>query len=105
MQKTQDIPVMEIVRFRLAPGTDDTAFLAAAHGTERPLRAQPGFVRRSLTRAEDGIWTDHVGWTSMAMAMAGADAMMTEPAFGPFMAMIDGASVAMRHDRIHWQMD
>jgi hypothetical protein len=96
---------MEIVRFTLVAGTSDAAFLAAAKGTEASLGAQPGFVSRSLTRAEDGSWTDHVIWSSMAMAMAGAETMMAEPAFGPFMALIDGASVSMRHDKIAWQMD
>ncbi len=62
-------------------------------------------MRRALTRAEDGTWTDHVIWSSMAMAMAGADTMMAAPAFGPFMAMIDGPTVTMRHDPVHWQMD
>lgn len=97
--------MMEIVSFRLVAGTTDAAFLAAAQGTEAPLRAQPGFVHRALTRAEDGTWTDHVIWASMANAMAGADAMMAEPAFQPFMALIDGPTVAMRHDPVHWRMD
>ncbi|WP_309666215.1 hypothetical protein [Tabrizicola sp.] len=107
MQNSQsnDGPVMEVVRFRLKAGNAEAAFLNAAKATETPLRAQRGFVRRALTRAEDGFWTDHVIWSSMAMAGAGADAMMAEPAFQPFMAMIDGPTVSMRHDRIHWQMD
>lgn len=102
---TNDGPVKEIVSFNLVRGTDEAAFLAAAQGTEAPLRAQRGFVRRTLTRADDGRWTDHVAWSSMATALSGADAMMADPAFGPFMAMIDGATVTMRHDQIRWQMD
>jgi quinol monooxygenase YgiN len=97
--------VMEIVSFRLVASTTDAAFLAAAKGTAAPLRAQPGFIRRALTRAEDGTWTDHVLWASMANAMAGADAMMAEPAFQPFMALIDGPTVTMRHDPVLWRMD
>jgi hypothetical protein len=98
-------PVMEVVTFRLVANADDPAFLAAAKGTEALLRNQAGFLGRSLTRAEDGTWTDHVLWSSLAMATAGAEAMMAEPAFGPFMAMIDGSSVTMRHDPILLQMD
>lgn len=94
--------VMEIVTFTLTPGTDEVSFLAAAKATEAPLRAQRGFVSRSLTRAGDGRWTDHVTWSSMAMA--GADATMAEPAFGPFMALIHGPSVSLRHDQIRWQI-
>jgi hypothetical protein len=100
-----DGPVMEIVTFRLTPGTSDAAFLAAAAATGAPLQAQTGFVSRHLTRTEDGSWTDHVRWSSMAAALSGADAMMADPAFGPFMALIDGPTVIMRHDTIAFAMD
>jgi heme-degrading monooxygenase HmoA len=96
---------MEIVSFRLIPGTTDAAFLTAARATATPLQAQPGFLARHLTRAEDGTWTDHVLWSALAAARAGPEAMMAEPAFGPFMALIDGPTVAMRHDRVAFAMD
>jgi hypothetical protein len=98
-------PVMEVVSFRLVPGTSDAAFLAAAQATAAPLQGQPGFLGRHLTRAEDGTWTDHVLWSSLPQALAAADQMMAEPAFQPFMALIDGPTVTMRHDPILWQMD
>lgn len=98
-------PVLEVVSFRLTPGTTDAAFLAAARATEAPLRRQPGFLARQLTRAGDGTWTDHVTWASLPQAMAAAEAMMAEPAFGPFVALIDPSSMQMRHDTILWRMD
>jgi hypothetical protein len=58
-----------------------------------------------LTRAEDGTWTDLVLWVSLSAAMTAAGAMMAEPAFGPFMAQIDGPTVQMRHEPVLWQMD
>lgn len=100
-----DGPVLEIVTFRLGAGATDRAFLDTAKATAAPLQAQPGFISRNLTRSEDGIWTDHVLWSSMAAAMAGAETMMAEPAFGPFMALIDAPSVTMRHEPVLWQMD
>lgn len=98
-------PVLEVVTFRLTPGVSEADFLAAARATEAPLRAQPGFLSRHLTRSDAGEWTDHVAWASLAQAMSAAEVVMAEPAFGPFMAAIDGASVRMRHDQILWQMD
>jgi len=98
-------PVMEVVTFRLAPGVTDDSFLALARATEAPLRARPGLQSRILTRNPDGQWADHVLWSSLHEAMASADVMMTEPAFAPFMAAIDGVSITMRHDPIRWQMD
>jgi len=100
-----DSPVMEIVTFRLVAETSDTTFLAAAQGTATSLKEQPGFLGRSLTRSDDGLWTDHVLWSSMAAATAAAKAMMAEPAFAPFMALIDGPTVTMRHDPLLWRMD
>lgn len=97
--------VLEIVNFRLTPGTPDAAFLDAAQATAQPLRAQPGFQRRILIRAADGTWADHVHWASLPQAMAAAEALMADPAFGPFMALIDAASVTMRHEPVLWQMD
>lgn len=41
----------------------------------------------------------------MANAMAAAEAIQAEPAFGPFMAMIDGETVSMRHETIALAMD
>jgi hypothetical protein len=100
-----DGPVLEVVTFRLAATATEAAFLTAAEATAAPLRRQPGFVARSLTRGEDGTWTDLVTWTSLSAAHAAAQAMMADPAFGPFVALIDPASMQMRHDTILWRMD
>jgi hypothetical protein len=100
-----DGPVLEVVSFRVIAGTDEADFLAAARATEAPLRRQPGFLSRVLTRSADGTWTDHVVWASLPKALAASQAMMAEPAFQPFMALIDGPSVQMRHDPILWQVD
>lgn len=98
-------PVMEVVTFRLAPGVTLDAFLAAAQATEAPLRRQPGFLSRRLTLSDEAVWSDHVLWTSLPAAMTAAKTVMADPAFAPFLAAIDGATVTMRHDRVLWQMD
>lgn len=98
-------PVMEIVTFRLVAGATEAAFLAAAQGTADPLQAQPGFQGRTLTRAADGLWTDHVLWASTPEAMAAAEVMLADPAFAPFMALIDGPTVTMQHAPVLWRMD
>jgi hypothetical protein len=98
-------PVAEVVTFRLVAGITSDQFLAAARATAAPLRKQPGFQSRRLTLAHDGTWTDLVIWASLPQAQAAATAMMAEPEFQPFMAMIAMDTVRMRHDRILWQMD
>ena len=98
-------PVLEIVTFRLMPGTDTAAFLDAARGTEAALRDRGALTRRFLTVDAGGLWTDVVEWTSHDAALAAAEAVMSEPSFHPFMMMIDPDSVAMRHASILWRME
>jgi hypothetical protein len=96
---------LETVAFHLVPGTDPAAFLAAARGTEAALRRQPGFLSRMLTRGDDGTWTDLVLWASHPEALAAAEAVMSDPAFAPFGAMIDMAGARMSHAPLVWRMD
>ncbi len=97
--------VQEIVRFRLTPGICDADFLNTAQMTEDSLRRQTGFVARRLVRDHDGCWTDLVTWNSHAAGQMAAATMMADPAFGPFMTMIDGPSVQMSYAEILWCMD
>ncbi len=98
-------PVLEIVTFRLVDGTDQKGFLKAAAGTQAALKDQGALVRRVLTVDDDGLWTDVVEWTSMDAALTAAETVTRHPDFAPFGAMIDGASVNMRHAHIRWRMD
>jgi hypothetical protein len=101
----QKSPVQEVARFRLLQGAGKAAFLAAARATAAPLRRQPGFLRRTLVRNEDGIWTDQIDWADRPSADRATAAMMGEPAFQPFMALIDMESLTMDHPALLWQMD
>ena len=101
----QPAPVIEIVTFRLIDGADDVAFIEAARGTETLLRARGALVRRYLVRDADGLWTDIVEWTSMQDALSAAEAVMKEPDFAAFGAMIDPQTVVMRHAPVLWRMD
>ena len=98
-------PVLEIVTFRTAKDADESAFLDAARDTETMLRERGSLIRRMLTKADDGTWTDVVEWTSMDEAVSAAKDVMEEPSFMPFMSMIDPESVSMSHAPILWRMD
>lgn len=97
--------VIEYVTFSLVPGATEDAFLAAAKATEALVRRQPGFVSRRLSRGTDGRWTDAVTWASLAEAEAAPPAVMADPAFQPFMALIDGPSAQMRHETLALTID
>jgi hypothetical protein len=93
----------EYVTFRLAPGVDRPAFLAAARATDAALAGHPGYLGRHLSAGEDGRWTDCVLWADAASAHAAAAAAMQDPRFAPFMAAIAPEDMQMRHETLHWQ--
>jgi hypothetical protein len=102
---TPEPAVIEYVTFTLVPGADAAAFLSVAQATEALVRRQPGFVARRLSQGEGGTWTDAVTWASMADALAAPAAVMADPAFHPFMALIDGPSATMRHETVAFAVD
>ncbi len=95
---------IELVTFRLIPGTDRAAFLENARRTETVVSRQSGFQARMLVEGADGTWTDIVTWASHAAAISAAEAVMSDPDFAPFGAMIDGPSVRMSHSTLAWQI-
>ncbi|MEL7262342.1 MAG: hypothetical protein AAGK69_13250 [Pseudomonadota bacterium] len=95
----------EIVTFRLIDGTDPATFAKAAAGMEPFLHATGGMIRRDLSVDADGLWTDHILWTSEAAAKTAAAAIMQAPAAAPFVAMIDGPTAMMRHATVHLQQE
>ena len=99
MERTEPMAkhVMETVTFKLNDGVDRGDFAAAARRMSDWITAQPGFVARRLSVAEDGTWVEQVEWADMASAKAAASAIGTEPANADFLRAIDGPSARMRH--------
>ncbi|MCV6585537.1 MAG: hypothetical protein OIF47_08375 [Marinibacterium sp.] len=98
-----DQTVAEIVTFRLRPGADAGALVTAAQGTQAFLAASGAVLARSLSQDEDGLWTDHILWRSMAAAKETEAEAMTRPEFGAFFALMDDSSVSLRHAPVHLQ--
>lgn len=90
-------PIAEIVTFRLVPGSDVEAFLAAAAGMTPFLDSTGAALSRSLSADDTGLWTDYITWSSMAAAKTAADAMMARPEAAPFIELIDPDTVVLRH--------
>jgi len=94
--------VAEIVTFRLVDGADSAAFIQSAEGMKPFLDSTGAVLSRTLSADEDGLWTDHIVWTSMAAAKTAAAQVMSRPEAAPFMALVDPDSVTMRHAPIHY---
>ncbi len=58
-----------------------------------------------LGESEDGTWSDIVTWAGHRDAMDASNAVMADPAFKPFVQMIDAASMQMSHLAMVWHMN
>jgi hypothetical protein len=86
--------VIEIMRFRLPPGADEGAFLAADRRVQEEFACQqPGLLRRTTARGEDGAWIVIDLWRSAADADACDARWERDEVTQGFMARLDRASV------------
>ncbi|AZO03331.1 MULTISPECIES: hypothetical protein [unclassified Mesorhizobium] len=90
---------LEIVTFRLKPGTE-AGFVANNRVMTDWLARQPGFLARHLGKREDGTWVDVVRWQSLDQAQAAADRIIAEIGDSEAMQAIEPASVVMSHAEI-----
>jgi antibiotic biosynthesis monooxygenase (ABM) superfamily enzyme len=95
-----DAIVIETVMFRIIDGVREDDFLSAAEQSNEFVAACPGFVRRRLSREENGAWIDHVEWASMADAKAAAARIGADERARAFVRAIDGASVTLMHSEL-----
>jgi hypothetical protein len=86
--------VIEIMSFRLSPGTSEAAFLAADRRVQEEFaRHQPGLMSRTTARGEDGGWIVIDLWRSAADADACDTRWEHDPVTQGFMALLDRSSV------------
>ena len=84
------------MRFRLPPGADREAFLAADRRVQQEFAyQQPGLLRRTTARGEDGGWIVIDLWRSPADADACDARWDHDPVPQGFMALLDRSSVTV----------
>ncbi len=88
------------MRFRLRPGADEAAFLAADRRVQQEFAyRQPGMLRRTTARGEDGGWIVIDLWRSAADADACDVRWEHDEATQAFMALLDRPSVTTERYR------
>lgn len=88
--------MIEILRFRLGPGTDEATFLAADRRVQEEFAyGQPGLLRRTTARGHDGRWIVIDLWRSDADADACDARWERDPVAQEFMALLDRQSVTV----------
>ena len=84
------------MRFRLRPGADEAAFLAADKRVQEEFAyQQPGLLRRTTARGQDGRWIVIDLWRSEADSDACDARWELDPVPQAFMGLVDRSSVTV----------
>ena len=88
--------MIEITRFRPAPGVDEATLVAANRRVQEEFHADtPGLLGRTVARGEDGSWIMICLWRSDADA-DDADARWERHELRrPILALLDSSSVSV----------
>jgi len=86
--------VIEIMRFRLAPGADAASFVLADRRVQVDFAyGQEGLLRRTTARSEGGEWIVMDLWRSEQEADACADHREDDHITAQFMSFIEATTV------------
>jgi hypothetical protein len=89
--------VIETTTFRLAEGVADAAFLEADEQVRTGfLYKQPGLMRATTARGDDGEWVVVVLWASDDDANTAESQARTDPATSALMALVHARTVDRR---------
>lgn len=89
--------VIELMQFRLLAGTHDKEFLAADRRLQTEFAyQQPGLLRRTTTRGQNGEWLVIDHWRTDRDADACAERWDQDPIAQSFMDLIDRSSVRVQ---------
>lgn len=86
--------MFEILTFRLAPGIDEAAFRAIDERVQTEFfYQQPGFLRRTLGRHDDGRWLALTIWADVDAATAADTAFAASDLGAEFTSLVTDAAV------------
>jgi hypothetical protein len=91
------VSVIETFTFRLAPGTDEAVFLDADRRVQTEfIYRQPGLLRRTTARDENGEWIVIVLWRAYSDAEAAATLSESDRPTADFLALVDKTTAQTR---------
>lgn len=90
----------EITTFTQIADTTTDAMLAALKSLDGFLSSQPGFLGRTISHDDAGQWTDYVVWSDRTAGEAASARFMAQPETPAVVALIEPASLSMRHETI-----
>jgi hypothetical protein len=88
--------VIELMRFRLPPDGDEAAFLAVDRRVHEEFAyQQPGLLRRTTARGENGGWIVICVWRSSADADSAEARGESDDLTCAFLALLDSSSISV----------
>jgi hypothetical protein len=88
--------MINVLTFRLLDGVDETTFIAADARLQTEFaNLQPGMVRRTTARGDDGGWAVFTIWASAEAAEAVAASSGENEVVAEFLALIDRSTLAV----------
>lgn len=97
--------VVEVVTYKLREGLSEDDYLKAVEATFPFLCKTDGFVRRALSKGEDGTWVEFVEWTNLDAAKAASELAMSEPTLADFMSAADMETMTFNYYDIAYRID
>lgn len=89
--------MIEIMSFRLRAEADATAFLVADRRVQTEFAYhQPGLLRRTTARSDDGQWVVIDLWQSDNQADASSERWDSDPITAEFMTFVEDGSVRIQ---------
>lgn len=89
--------IIEVVLFKLAESSDEAIFLQTVRELESILKQTPGYIKRELSRNDNGQWIDIIHWQNLEQALAAPDSVMATEVGQRFGGMIALEDLSMLH--------
>ena len=90
-------PTVEVVLFRAKAGISDEQVLHGSAQIQQWLESAAGYLKREVSKGDDGQWVDIVHWRTLTEAQQAAQQLMADPAAADLISFIDPESVTMLH--------
>ncbi len=89
--------IIEQVQYKLKQDASENDLIDSSNRLNLWVKAQAGFLYRSLAKSSEGVWTDIVYWKDMESALNASKAFGSTPEGQAMMEFIDGSTVIMQH--------
>ena len=91
---------IKIYQFTLVSGASEQEFVTANALLDTFLKAQEGFMYRSLSKQTDSLWQDIIYWDNENLGQKADEAFKQAEMCGMFMALIDESSVIVTESTV-----